>query len=121
MTWVLARELGRYGITVNSISPRARTRMTENIFGEMAKSENGFDKFDPRNVAKLVTFLATDEAADINGQNFIVYGGDIWAMGGFHAIGEIHRDSEWSIPELIAAKSELFKGVSSEVPPFSLA
>jgi hypothetical protein len=42
-------------------------------------------------------------------------------MGGFHAIGEIHRDSEWSIPELIAAKSELFKGVSSEVPPFSLA
>ena len=58
--------------------------MTENLFGEMAKADEGFDKFDPRNVAQLVTFLATDEAADISGQNFVVYGGDIWAMGGFH-------------------------------------
>ena len=92
MTWVLARELGRYGITCNSISPRARTRMTENLFGEMGKAEGGFDKFDPRNVAQLVTFLATDEAADISGQNFVVYGGDIWAMGGFHPVGELHRE-----------------------------
>jgi len=121
MTWVLARELGRYGITCNSISPRARTRMTENIFGEMAKADNGFDKFDPRNVAQLVTFLATDEAADISGQNFIVYGGDIWAMGGFHPVGELHRDSMWTPAELAAAKGELFKDVSSGVPPFSLA
>ena len=42
LTWVLARELERYGITVNSISPRARTRMTENLFGEMAKVGRGF-------------------------------------------------------------------------------
>jgi len=121
LTWVLARELGRYGITVNSISPRARTRMTENLFGDMAKATEGFDKFDPRNVAQLVTFLATDEAADISGQNFVVYGGDIWAMGGFHPIGEIHRDSMWSPAELAAAKGELFKGVSSGVPPFSIS
>ena len=121
MTWVLARELGRYGITCNSISPRARTRMTENIFGEMAKADNGFDKFDPRNVAQLVTFLATDEAADISGQNFIVFGGEIWAMGGFHPVGELHRDSMWTPAELAAAKGELFKDVSSGVPPFSLA
>jgi len=121
MTWVLARELGRYGITCNSISPRARTRMTETIFGDMAKSDTGFDKFDPRNVAQLVTFLATEEAADISGQNFVVYGGDIWAMGGFHTVGEIHRDSAWTLSELAAAKGQLFKDVSSGVPPFSLA
>ena len=95
--------------------------MTENIFGEMAKADNGFDKFDPVNVAQLVTFLATDEAADISGQNFIVYGGDIWAMGGFHPIGELHRDSMWTLSELAAAKGELFKDASSGVPPFSLA
>ena len=121
LTWVLARELGRYGITCNSISPRARTRMTENLFGEMAKADDGFDKFDPRNVAQLVTFLATDEAADISGQNFVVYGGDIWAMGGFHPVGELHRESMWTPAELAAAKGELFKDVSSGVPPFSLA
>ena len=87
LTWVLARELERYGITVNSISPRARTRMTENLFGEMAKAGEGFDEWDPRNIAQLVTFLATDEASDITGQNFVVFGGNVWAMGGFHPVG----------------------------------
>ena len=119
LTWVLARELGRYGITVNSISPRARTRMTEGLFSEMDKSDAGFDKFDPNNVAQLVAFLASDEAADVSGQNFVVFGGDIWAMGGFHPVGELHRDSAWSITELAEAKSELFKDASPGIPPFS--
>jgi len=121
MTWVLARELGRYGITVNSISPRARTRMTEDLFGDMFKADDGFDKFDPRNVAQLVAFIASDEASDISGQNFIVYGGDIWATGGFHVIGEIHRESMWTPEDLAAAKGELFKGIDSGVPAFSIA
>ncbi len=120
LTWTLARELERYGITVNSFSPRARTRMTEGIFAEMSTEGEGFDKFDPSNVAQLVGFLATDQAADVNGQNFIVFGGDIWATGGFHAIGEVHRDSAWTPKELIDAKGELFKGISSGVPKFSI-
>jgi NAD(P)-dependent dehydrogenase (short-subunit alcohol dehydrogenase family) len=119
MTWVLARELERYGVTVNSISPRARTRMTENLFGGLAKPEDGFDEWDPKNIAELVTFLASDEAADVTGQNFVVFGGNIWAMGGFHPIGEIHRDSMWTPSELAAAKGELFKGISSGIPKFS--
>ncbi len=119
MTVVLARELERYGITVNAISPRARTRMTENLFGEMAKKGDGFDVWDPRNIAQLVTFLATDEAADVTGQNFVVFGGNIWVMGGFHPVGEIHRDSMWSPAELASAKGELFKEVPSGIPAFS--
>ncbi len=119
MTWVLARELERYGVTVNSISPRARTRMTENLFGEMAKAKEGFDEWDPRNVAQLVTFLASDEASDVTGQNFVVFGGNVWVMGGFHPVGEIRRDSMWTPSELASAKGDLFKGISSGIPKFS--
>jgi len=121
LTWVLARELERYGITVNSISPRARTRMTENLFGGLAKTEadKAFDPWDPKNIAELVTFLATDEAADVNGQTFVVFGASVWAMGGFRPIGELHRDSMWTPKELAEAKGELFKDISSGVPKFS--
>ena len=119
LTWVLARELERYGVTVNSISPRARTRMTENLFGEMTRAAEGFDEWDPRNIAQLVAFLASDEASDVTGQNFVVFGGNVWAMGGFHPVGQLHRDSMWTPVELAAAKGELFKGVSSGIPKFS--
>jgi NAD(P)-dependent dehydrogenase (short-subunit alcohol dehydrogenase family) len=118
LTWVLARELERYGVTVNAIAPRARTRMTEEIFTEMAATD-GFDKFDPVNVAQLVTFLASDGASDVNGQVFVCFGGDIWAMGGFHPVGELHRNAAWTPQELIDAKGELFKDASSAIPKFS--
>jgi NAD(P)-dependent dehydrogenase (short-subunit alcohol dehydrogenase family) len=119
LTWTMARELSRIGVTVNAIAPRARTRMTENVFGEMAKTDDGFDKFDPKNIANLIGFLASPDASDVSGQVFVVFGGDVWAMGGFHPVGEIHRDSAWTPAEMAAAKGELFKGISSGVPPFS--
>jgi NAD(P)-dependent dehydrogenase (short-subunit alcohol dehydrogenase family) len=120
LTWILARELERYGVTVNAISPRARTRMTEETFTESAPVAGEFDSWDPRNVARLVGFLATDEASDVNGQVFVVFGGNIWAMGGFEPFGEVHRDSMWTIPELAAAKSELFKNAPSQIAPFAI-
>jgi NAD(P)-dependent dehydrogenase (short-subunit alcohol dehydrogenase family) len=122
LTLSTANGMARHGVTANAIAPRARTRMTENLFGGgMAAPGDGFDKFDPKNVSQLVTFLATPEAGDISGQVFVVYGGDIWVMGGFHLVGEVHRESMWTPGELAKAKGEMFKGVSSGVPPFNIA
>jgi NAD(P)-dependent dehydrogenase (short-subunit alcohol dehydrogenase family) len=120
MTIVLGRELERYGVTVNAISPRARTRMTEDLFGDMAKAEEGkFDAFGPENVAPLVAFLASPEAADVSGQNFVVYGGSVWVMQGWQPAGELKRDSAWTPKELADNKSTLFKTHKSSVPAFA--
>ena len=40
--------MGRYGVTANAIAPAARTRMTEEVFGErMQAPDSGFDANDP--------------------------------------------------------------------------
>jgi NAD(P)-dependent dehydrogenase (short-subunit alcohol dehydrogenase family) len=121
LTWILARELGRYGVTANAIAPRARTRMTENLFGGLAQKDDdgSFDAWDPKNIANLVAFLAAPDSADINGQIFVVFGGNIYAMSAFQPVGQVTRDAAWTPQELIEAKGELFKGIDSGVPKFS--
>jgi NAD(P)-dependent dehydrogenase (short-subunit alcohol dehydrogenase family) len=120
LTLVEGRELGRYGVTSNAIAPRARTRMTETLFGgdQMAAKE-GYDAWDPKNIANVVAFLAAPESQDISGQIFVVFGASIWAMSAFQAVGQVTRDDYWTPSELIAAKGDLFKDISSAVPPFS--
>jgi NAD(P)-dependent dehydrogenase (short-subunit alcohol dehydrogenase family) len=120
LTWILARELGRYGVTVNAIAPRARTRMTESAFGTLQAGEGQFDVWAPENVAPVVTWLATDQAADVTGQIFVVFGGMVTAMAPFHAIGSLRRDSAWTVQDLIASKKKLFGDHSSGVPAFDL-
>ena len=120
LTVVEARELGRYGVTANAIAPRARTRMTETLFGSDGMSAGeGFDPWDPKNIANVVAFLAAPESQDVTGQIFVVFGASIWAMSAFHAAGQVTRDSAWTPEELVAAKGELFEGISSGVPDFS--
>src|SRR5205085_1362849 len=68
MTVILAGELGRYGVTVNAISPGARTRMTETIRRPgtiSATPADGFDSGDPANVSPLVVWLASPEAREV--------------------------------------------------------
>jgi NAD(P)-dependent dehydrogenase (short-subunit alcohol dehydrogenase family) len=120
LTWVEARELGRYGVTSNAIAPRARTRMTETLFGgDTMGATEGYDQWDPKNIANVVAFLAAPESQDVSGQIFVVFGASIWAMSAFKAVGEVTRDDYWTPSELVAAKGDLFKDISSGIPPFS--
>ena len=120
MTWVLARELGRYGVTVNAIAPRARTRMTETMTMNMNAQDGVFDAWHPRNIANVVGFLAAPDSADISGQIFVVFGGNVHVMSAFKPVAALTRDGVWTPAELVAAKGELFEGIGSDIPPFSV-
>jgi NAD(P)-dependent dehydrogenase (short-subunit alcohol dehydrogenase family) len=116
LTLVLARELRNYGVTANCIAPRAKTRMTEtmDVAGEFM---NG-PEWDPDNIAPMVVFLASDAAADVSGQVFVVFGPNVYLMEGWQMVSEIHHESgaRWTVEDLVAAKDELFAGRRSKVP-----
>ena len=103
LTLIAAQELERYGVTVNCLAPNARTRMTEETFGELAKPEDGFDPLDPRNMSPLVVALAADDAQDITGQCFFVWGGVVNVLQPWQAGEAFVADERWDADELLAA------------------
>jgi len=115
MSIIVAREMARYGVTCNAICPRARTRMTEEIFPEPA--DGSFDVYHPDNVAPWVAYLATDDAAHISGQTFLLWGGTVELLQPWVAVNEIKKDGRWSVEELAKASIDLFAGRSTDPPP----
>ena len=109
MAIVLAKELSRYGVTVNAIAPRARTRLTENTFGgRPGPVEGEFDPRDPDNVAPWVVWLCTEAAAEVTGQNFVVGGGMVQLVSSWKVESTIDKPDRLTLDELAGKWSELF-------------
>ena len=83
LTRSIAREMGRYGVTANSFAPIAATRMTldedvkQGVWKRVAagvltkeQAEATLAMPGPEYIPPIIVYLATDEAADINGQVF---------------------------------------------------
>jgi NAD(P)-dependent dehydrogenase (short-subunit alcohol dehydrogenase family) len=80
-TIITARELKRYGITVNAISPHAQTRMTESL-RERTPEEIALRH--PRWIAAAATWLASAESSEVTARVFELGGGFLAAMEGWH-------------------------------------
>ncbi len=130
LTRVVARDLGRYGVTCNCIAPAAMTRMTMNLGAireartggarggataapagpapaarpqqppAQAPAGGGGGMAQPEMVAPMVAFLATDFAWNINGQIFGVSGGNVSLLNHPLAIRTIYKPGMWTLDEL---------------------
>ena len=82
-TIIAARELRRYGVTVNAIAPGALTRLTENLGGPVASDERR-ERRNPRWVAPIGVRLASAESGDVSGRMFESSGGVLAIAEGWH-------------------------------------
>jgi len=82
-TIIAARELARYGITVNAIAPGALTRLTEDL-GIGKGSEEQKARLHPRWIAPIVTWLASTESSHVTGRVFEASGETLAVAEGWH-------------------------------------
>jgi NAD(P)-dependent dehydrogenase (short-subunit alcohol dehydrogenase family) len=116
LAMVAARELERYGVNVNVVCPRSRTPMTEHL--GLFDTPEGFDRWDPDNIAPWVAYLCTDEAAAVTGQTFVVHGGTVSLMEPWREAAHIVSPRRWTVNELASASARLFEGRSTATVPF---
>ncbi len=100
-TIIAAKELERFGVTVNAVSPGARTRMTENLRpGAAAVPAEGFDARAPENISPIVVWLGSLESGDVSGRVFEVMGGRLCLSEGWTRGPEVARDARFDPSEL---------------------
>ncbi len=127
-TKVVARDMGRYGVTANSIAPRATTRMIRAIpdtareireRGGVASisGEDQIQNLDPDDVAPFVVYLASEYGTNINGQTFLVAGSNVSLMSQPRPQKTIYNEGQWSLEDLAPlARDYLTKGISNPAP-----
>jgi len=106
----IARDMGRYGVRVNSISPGANSRMTATVpqSARDIRASSGISgsapqqpklelRREPEDIAPFVTWLASDKAEGVNGQVFHVTGGEVSLMNNPEIARTLTTDGRWTV------------------------
>ena len=117
----LAMAMGRYGVTCNAIRPNAGTRMT--LSDEMRRTWPpaaiaALEQMKPEDIAPLVVWLASDDAANINGRTFFVQTGTVAIYSEPVQEKALVKVGGWTIDELFQfMPTTVAAGVINPSPP----
>jgi NAD(P)-dependent dehydrogenase (short-subunit alcohol dehydrogenase family) len=81
-TIIAARELRRYGVTVNAIAPGALTRLTENLGPPVTEERRA--RMNPRWIAPIAVWLASEHSSEVSGRMFEASGAMLAIAEGWH-------------------------------------
>ena len=116
-----ALAMGKYGVTANAISPSGSTRLMRTMPTDKARDlakrrglvpvgmdvdalseDELFDVIfgSPADISPLAVYLASDEASNINGQVFAVFGSKIALIAPTVELKSIHKLGRWTQDEL---------------------
>lgn len=111
---VIALELAKYGTTVNTISPGAATRLTNPVWEARGRTvDPDAPDQSPKQIAPVVTWLATEAAQEVTGQIIDVMSGWVGIMQQPAVIKSYTCGGMWTLdhldqimPKLMDAKRE---------------
>jgi len=103
LTRKVAQDMGKYGVTCNAIRPNAGTRLT--LSDDMRRTWpkeaiEALETFNPEDIAPLIVWLASDQAANVNGRTFFVQTGKISLYSEPVEEKSILKVGGWTIDEL---------------------
>lgn len=114
LTHAVAQEVATYGVTCNAFAPGARTRAGFELdaYEKAMPEDKGpwshgsmklpiADSPPPDDVAPFICYLATDDAAHINGCVFFVIGSAVMLYDEMEFTGDLVKpDGRWTVDEL---------------------
>lgn len=111
-TIIAARELERFGVTVNAVSPVARTRMTESLGIKPPVAEGEWDPIGADNIAPIVVWLASAEARSVTGRVFEIGAGRLGIAEGWRRGPAVEREGRFDPEEIGPIVEELLAGAA---------
>jgi 3-oxoacyl-[acyl-carrier protein] reductase len=130
LTWSVAQEVYKYGITCNAFAPAARTRAAYELdsYIKVVGKENspmGYSTVSimavsppPEDLAPFVAYLSTEEAANISGSVFFLGGNSINMYGEMKMEKTLMKYGDrWTVDELKQQVPGILRGYRSPAAP----